>query len=98
VGCRRRPGRRRDRVRPLASVELVHVVANDRVTTRAQTALTGLGFGLGGADGRVVVGELYDAAGIQRVYVVVAVLEFARELVGLFVRQSDTLGPVDAAT
>ena len=82
----------------VASVELVHVVASDRVTATAQTVFTGLGFGLGGAAGQVVAGELYDAFGIQRMYVVVAVLGFAGALVGLFVRQSGTLGSTDAAT
>jgi PPP family 3-phenylpropionic acid transporter len=82
----------------VASVELVHVVASDRVTATAQTVFTGLGFGLGGAAGQVVAGELYDAFGIQRMYVVVAVLGFAGALVGVFVRQSGTLGSTDAAT
>lgn len=82
----------------VASVEFVHVVARGRVTSTAQTVFTGVGLGLGGAAGQVVAGELYDLLGIQRMYVVVAVLGFAGALVGLLVRRSGTPGTADATT
>ncbi|MFB6152507.1 MAG: MFS transporter [Haloarculaceae archaeon] len=72
----------------LAAVNLVHGVASDRVTSTAQTALTGVGLGFGGAVGQVVAGELYDLVGVQRMYVYVAVIGFVGAAAALLVRRT----------
>jgi PPP family 3-phenylpropionic acid transporter len=81
----------------VAAVNLVHVVADDRVASTAQSVLTGVGIGFGGAVGQVVAGELYDLVGIQRMYVAVAVIGFAGAAVGLLLRQSGSVGDGRAA-
>ncbi|MFB6138991.1 MAG: MFS transporter [Halosimplex sp.] len=76
----------------LAVVNIVFAVAADRVTSTAQTALTGLGMGLGGAVGQVVAGELSDALGIQRMYLYLAAAGFVGAAIGLAVRSTSADG------
>lgn len=73
----------------VAAVDLAHDAAAERVTSTAQTLLTGLGYGLGGAVGQVVAGSLYDVAGIQPMYVGIGVLGVLGAGVGLFVIGGD---------
>jgi len=68
-------------------VNLAYVVANERVTSTAQSVLTGIGLGFGGAVGEVVVGELTDLLGIQQMYLYAAVIGFIGATIGLNVRQ-----------
>lgn len=72
----------------LAVVNLVFAVASDRVTSTAQTVLTGLGIGFGGAVGEVVTGELVDAVGLQQTYLSLAAVGFVGAALGLFLRSS----------
>lgn len=76
----------------LAVVNLVFAVASERVTSTAQTALTGLGLGFGGAVGEVVAGELVDAIGLQRTYLYLAAIGFVGAALGLLVRDSSGEG------
>lgn len=69
----------------VATVDLAHDIAAERVTSTAQTLLTGFGFGLGGAAGQIVAGTLYDAVGIMDMYVGIAVLGFVGAAIGLLV-------------
>jgi hypothetical protein len=57
------------------------------VTSTAQSVLTGIGLGFGGAVGEVVVGELTDLLGIQQMYLYAAVIGFIGATIGLNVRQ-----------
>lgn len=72
----------------LAVVNIVYDVASDRVTSTAQTVLTGAGLGFGGAVGQVVAGDLVDRIGIQEMYLYVAAIGFTGAAIGLFVRRS----------
>lgn len=72
----------------LAVVNLVFAVASDRVTSTAQTALTGLGLGFGGAVGEVITGELVDAVGLQQTYLALAAVGFVGAALGLLVRDA----------
>jgi len=69
----------------LAAVELAYAVADRSVRSTAQTALAGVGLGLGGAVGQVVAGGLMDAVGLRRMYVAVAVVGVLGAAVGLLV-------------
>jgi MFS transporter, PPP family, 3-phenylpropionic acid transporter len=69
----------------VAAVEIVDGIAAERVTSTAQTLLTGVGYGLGGAAGQIVAGTLYDAIGIMDMYVGIAILGFVGAAVGLLV-------------
>lgn len=80
----------------VAAVSVAHVVASDRVSSTAQTVLTAVGFGLGGAVGQVFAGELVDLVGVQEMYLYVAALGFVGAVVGLFVRQKGSVGTDDA--
>jgi len=75
----------------VAVVNLVYVVASDRVTSTAQTALTGVGIGFGGAVGQVVAGELHDLVGVQNLFLYLAAVGFVGAAAGVFVRQNGTL-------
>jgi len=76
----------------VAIVNLVYVVASDRVTSTAQTVLTGAGLGFGGAVGQVAGGELMDLVGVQEMYLYLAVVGFVGAAVALFVRQDGSIG------
>ncbi|WP_129115472.1 MFS transporter [Halegenticoccus tardaugens] len=76
----------------VATVDLAYDIAADRVTSTAQTLLTGFGFGLGGAVGQIVAGTLYDAVGIMDMYVGIAVLGFAGAALGLVVSSDGRSG------
>lgn len=69
----------------VAAVEIVDGIAAERVTSTAQTLLTGVGYGLGGAAGQIVAGTLYDAIGIMDMYVGIAILGFVGAAVGLLI-------------
>lgn len=69
----------------VAAVELVDDVAAERVTSTAQTLLTGIGYGLGGAAGQMVAGTLFDTVGIMDMYVGIAVLGFVGAVIGLLI-------------
>jgi|GEM_PF-751854 len=75
----------------VAAVNLVHAVASDRVNATAQSLLSALGLGLGGALGQIVAGSLFDAVGLQQMYVVIAVIGFAGAAFGLFVTHEGRL-------
>jgi PPP family 3-phenylpropionic acid transporter len=51
-----------------AFVNVAHAVAPDDLQSTAQTLLTSVGIGAGGALGQVVSGWLVDAVGVQRLY------------------------------
>jgi len=72
----------------VATVNLVYVVASDRVTSTAQTVLTGAGIGFGGAVGQAVGGELIDLVGVQEMYLYLAVVGFLGAAIGVFVDQT----------
>lgn len=69
----------------VATVDLAHDIAAERVTSTAQTLLNGFGFSLGGAAGQIVAGTLYDAVGIMDMYVGIAIIGFAGAALGLVV-------------
>jgi len=81
----------------VAIVNLVYVVASDRVTSTAQTVLTGVGIGFGGAVGQVAGGELMDLVGVQEMYLYIAVVGFVGAAVAVFVRQDGTIGDENRA-
>jgi PPP family 3-phenylpropionic acid transporter len=80
----------------VAAVDLVHAVASERVSSTAQTVLTGAGIGFGGAVGQVLAGELYDLLGIQEMYLYLAAVGFLGAAVGLLVRRSGSVGGAEA--
>lgn len=82
----------------LGAVNLVHNVADEAVTSTAQTVLTGAGIGLGGAIGQVVAGRLYDAVGLQQMYLYVAAIGFVGAAFGLLVRRGGRAGEGEMAT
>jgi len=76
----------------VAIVNLVYVVASDRVTSTAQTVMTGAGIGFGGAVGQVAGGELMDLVGVQEMYFYLAAVGFAGAAVAALVRQEGSIG------
>lgn len=73
----------------VAAVDLAHEISAERVTSTAQSLLTGFGYGLGAAAGQIVAGTLLDAVGIMDMYVGIAVLGFLGAAVGLLVSTGD---------
>lgn len=69
----------------VATVDLAHGIAAERVTSTAQTLLNAFGFGLGGAAGQIVAGMLFDAVGLMDMYVGIAVLGFVGAALGLLI-------------
>ena len=69
----------------VAAVDLAHEISAERVTSTAQSLLTGLGYGLGAATGQIVAGTLLDTVGIMDMYVGISVLGFLGAAVGLLV-------------
>lgn len=74
----------------VAAVDLTDAAAKESVSATAQTLLTGVGYGLGGAVGQVVAGTLLDAVGIRQMYVGIAALGFLGAAVGLLVASDAT--------
>ncbi|MGA9402451.1 MFS transporter [Haladaptatus sp.] len=81
----------------LGAVNLVHAVAAERIQSSAQTFLSGLSLGLGGAIGQVIAGHLLDTVGVQEMYLVIAVVGFLGAAVGLLVTHRGRLDASDAA-
>ena len=76
----------------VATVDLAHDIAAERVTSTAQTLLNGFGFSFGGAVGQIVAGTLYDAVGIMNMYVGIAIIGFAGAALGLVVSADSRSG------
>ncbi|MCU4719659.1 MFS transporter [Halapricum hydrolyticum] len=76
----------------VAAVDLAHEISAERVTSTAQSLLTGLGYGLGAAAGQIVAGTLLDAVGIMDMYVGISVLGFLGAAVGLLVSTDSRSG------
>lgn len=76
----------------VAAVDIAHEISAERVTSTAQSLLTGLGYGLGAATGQIVAGILLDAVGIMDMYIGLSVLGFVGAAVGLLVSTSNRSG------
>lgn len=74
----------------LALVNLVYIVASNRVVSTAQTVLTGVGLGLGGAIGQIVAGNLADLLGLRGMYPYLAVIGLVGAGAAVFVRRRVT--------
>lgn len=82
-----------------ALVNLAHTCAPEGLHSTAQTLLTSIGVGAGGAIGQSAAGWLVDSVGVQRMYLFLAGGALLLVLAGVTVRSitADTAGTADTA-
>lgn len=80
-----------------ALVNLAHECAPEGLHSTAQTLLTSIGVGAGGAVGQTAAGWLVDAVGVQRMYLYLGGAALVLVLAGILVRAVVTEGRATAA-